>query len=78
MINFNDTGLSFTWFEQRAENSIWLSKTVQNILELQYKQYWQGNMEISSKCSNYKIYKTDHKLETYLTVLAPRQIQTAL
>ena len=72
---FDDTGLSYIWFEHNAENSSWLSKTVQNILESQYKQAWQDSLEQSSKCSNYKIYKTEHKFEKYLTLLPPRLLQ---
>ena len=58
---FDDTGLSYIWFEQKADNGIWLSNTVQNILESQFKQKWQSNIETSLKCSNYKTYKTEHK-----------------
>ena len=72
---FDDTGLSYIWFEHNAENSSWLSKTVQNILESQYKQAWQDSLEQSSKCSNYKIYKTKHKFEKYLILLPPRLLQ---
>ena len=72
---FDDTGLCYIWFEQKADNSIRLSNTVQNILESQFKQTWQSNIETSSKCSNYKIYKTEHKFEPYLTILPPRQMQ---
>ena len=61
---FDDTGLSYIWFEHDAENSSKLSKSVQNIIESQYKQAWQDSLEQSSKCSNYKIYKTEHKFET--------------
>ena len=69
------TGLSYIWFEHNAENSSWLSKTVQNILESQSKQAWQNSLEQSSKCSNYKMYKTEHKFEKYLTLFPPRLLQ---
>ena len=73
---FDKTGLSYIWFEHNAEINSWLSKTVQNILESQYKKVWQDSLEQSSKCSNYKIYKNEHKLENkYLTLLPPRLLQ---
>ena len=67
----DSVGLTYVWHEQSTFdiNSDWLSKTVREILEAQFKQQWHGYVQESSKCFNYRMYKSEHKFENYLTFL---------
>lgn len=62
-------GLSYLWNGQYVVNGIWLSKYVQYILESQFKQQWISSIQDSSKCLNYRIFKSEHKFENYLIFL---------
>ena len=46
-----------------------LLNKMEKSLQDQYLQLWHSNIFNSSKCTNYRIYKTDHKYEHYLDVL---------
>ena len=59
-------------------NYIWITKTVSNInclcfsrevkghLEMQFVQKWNSDVQASPKCINYRIFKTEFKIETYI------------
>ena len=70
-------GLTYIWDDQGADaiNVNWLSKYVRDILEAQFKQQWHSGIHESSKCFNYRMYKTEHKFENYLTLLPPKLMQ---
>ena len=51
---------------QNPINNVWLTKTVQFTLEDQYKQTWSSEVHTTSKCLNYRMFKTVHKFENYL------------
>lgn len=72
----DSTGLSYIWLEQNTENSFWLSQTVKITLESQFKQEWQTSIDTSSKCINYRLFKTEHKFENYLLNLPPKLMKT--
>ena len=61
-----EVGMSNIWIYQHPQNSSWLSKTVLLKLQDQYKQSWSASINDSSKCLNYRIFKTEHKFENYL------------
>ena len=52
--------------EKNLENRIWLANTVLQTSQDQYKQLWSASVNESSKCVNYRIFKTEHKFENYL------------
>jgi len=39
-------------------------------LQNQFRQQWKSDIEESSKCLNYKIFKTEHWFEKYLVTLS--------
>ena len=58
------------WFK------IMLLNLIDTSLKTQFEQTWQSNVNDSSKCTNYRMYKTKHCLETYFDVLSPHFVQT--
>ena len=62
----DDLGMSYIWISQTPQNSEWLANTVLQMGQGQYKQLWSASVHESSKCVNYKIFKTEHKFENYL------------
>ena len=62
----DEVGMSNIWTYQHPKNSIWLSKTVYQKLQDQYRQSWLAALNESPKCLNYRIIKTEHKFENYL------------
>ena len=73
----DSVGLSYVWNQQELldNSSNWLSKTVREILELQFKQQWHSSIQESSKCLNYRMYKSEHKFENYLKNLPAKLMQ---
>lgn len=69
---FDSVGMSYIWFEQNGENSNWLTANIQSILEAQFKQDWFSSILNSSKCTNYRLFKSEHKFENYLIRLPPK------
>ena len=62
----DDLGRSYIWISQNPQNSEWLANTVLQKSQDQYKQLWSVSVHESSKCVNYRIFKTEHKFENYL------------
>lgn len=58
--------MSNIWLNQNPQNCDWLSKTVFQKNQDQFKQTWSALLNESSKCTNYRIFKTEHKFENYL------------
>lgn len=66
-----NVGLNYIWIDNYVNNVDWLCKQVKERLECQFIQNWQTNVFDSSKCINYRIFKTDFMLEKYITKLQP-------
>lgn len=62
----DEVGMSYIWISQDPQNSKWLANTVLQKCQDQYKQSWFASLNESSKCINYRIFKTEHKFESYL------------
>ncbi|KAL4219068.1 hypothetical protein ACF0H5_021651 [Mactra antiquata] len=73
----DECGLSYVWLNQNfhGTKSSFLHE-VENSLKNQYIQSWQAEINTSQKCLNYKIFKTEHKLEHYFDILPLTYIQT--
>ena len=65
----NECGMSEHWLSQNVSQSAPLSFLVKTRLCDQYKQTWNDEIFISPKCINYRIFKTQHGLEKYFSVL---------
>ena len=57
------------WNEQFIPNNICLSKKVKTLEKETFAAEWKLNVFNSSKCINYRIFKTDFCLEKYFTIL---------
>ena len=70
----NDCGLNYVWQFQHFMkfDKNWLNTTVKNILNDQFKQAWNSDLENSPKAFSYRIFKTEHCFETYLDQLNER------
>ena len=68
----DNLGMSYIWTSQNPQNSEWLANTVLQKSQDQYVQSWFASVNESSKCVNYRIYKTEHKFENYLITLPPK------
>ena len=65
----SDCGMYDTWLSQSFPTLQWLKAAIKLRLTDQYKQEWHASLQDSSKCLNYRIFKSDFKLENYLCVL---------
>ena len=66
----DNAGLSYVWSIQgQGINSLWLKRTIKQNVKDQFVQEWQNSVFNSSKCSNYRIFKTEFKFENYLVDL---------
>ena len=73
----DECGLSYVWFNQYFDGGKnILVKLVENSFKSQYLQTWSSSVNESGKCYNYKIYKTEHKLENFYCSLPDVHIQT--
>lgn len=63
------TGNTYIWENQHAINLKHVHKMVKRSLLDQFLQNWSAQLDISSKGTNYRIFKVDIKLEPYLTIL---------
>ena len=72
----DELGLSYIWINNDFPSIVWIKNKVSRSLKDSFMQSWQANIEASSKCLNYKLFKSEHKFENYLTKLPPtlRQI----
>ena len=63
---FDNLGLSNVWSSQSYRNANWLLKLTKQRINDQAMQEWQASVNASTKCSNYRIYKTELEFEQYL------------
>ena len=69
----NECGMSFIWMTQANNvNTNWLKLTLSQNLKDQFCQQWQDQVNNSSKCLNYHIFKTTINFENYLITLPKR------
>ena len=73
----DNLGCSEYWHTQTVPNCNVFKCKVKTILKDQYLQSWNSNVFQSSKCINYRMYKSDYKLEPYMLCL-PRNLSIAL
>jgi hypothetical protein len=73
----NSTGNAVIWLQQKMLNLKNIDKIVKRTLCDQFLQKWSGQLTISSKGLNYRLFKTDLKLEPYLTTL-PKNLRLDL
>ena len=60
----DDSGFSYIWIDQFYLGSKnMLLNLIDTSLKTQFEQTWQSNVNDSSKCTNYRMYKTEHCLE---------------
>ena len=64
--------MSYIWTSQNPQNSEWHANTVLQKSQDQYVKSWFASVNESSKCVNYRMYKTEHKFENYLITLPPK------
>lgn len=65
-------GLHYVWIDNHVYNIKSLCNEVKNRLECQFIQVWNSDVYNSSKCINYRIFKTEFNLEKYITELSPK------
>ncbi|MEW8546520.1 MAG: reverse transcriptase family protein [Candidatus Thiodiazotropha sp.] len=65
-----NVGLNFVWLNNIDTVDInWICREVRFRLECQFVQKWKSDVFDSSKCFNYRIFKTDFLFEKYITEL---------
>ena len=67
----DNNGFSFVWIFQKVNSNTGFKHTLLQRLNDQFRQNWSSDINTSSACSNYRIFKTVHKLENYLIELPP-------
>jgi hypothetical protein len=65
----NNCGISNIWLNQNSCSSVWLSSSVEQKLKDQFFQEWSENMNSTSKGLCYRIFKTELKIEKYISIL---------
>ena len=65
----NTCGLGYTWQEQYTHGDAWLKEVLKQNIADQFAQTWSTDVNNSSKCSTYKMYKTDLEFENYFYIL---------
>jgi len=63
----DNCGLSNVWVRPEQFDSEWILKSVEQRLSDIELQEWYGEVERNSLCTNYKLFKTEFKQESYLT-----------
>ena len=72
----NESGLGYVFRDQCSYGDDWLKEVIKQNIKDQYKQKWVSDINNSSKCSTYRLFKKSVELEKYLTVLSyPKYIQ---
>lgn len=69
-------GLNYIWLDNYVQNVEWLCKEVKYRLQCQFVQKWNSDVFNSSKCINYRIFKTNFVLEKYLIELSVKSYIT--
>ena len=67
-----DVGLNYIWLNNAVTDADWLCMEVQKRLQMQYIQEWNAVVQNTSKCINYRIFKTEFKMEFYINELQPK------
>ena len=62
-----DVDLNYIWLSNVVTNINWLCMEVQNRLQMQYIQEWNSVVHNSPKCINYRTFKTEFKMEFYIS-----------
>ena len=65
----NNCGMSNIWLNQNGCSSVWLSSSVEQKLKDQFFQEWSEYMNSTSKGLCYRIFKTELKIEKYISIL---------
>ena len=66
-----DLGMPNIWHEHKSITMSWLKRAVKFRLTDSFRQIWQGRLNESNQCINYRIFKTSLNLERYLLRLTP-------
>jgi hypothetical protein len=64
----NSRGKSNIWLDQNSYSTVWLSSSVEQKLKDQFFQEWSENMNSTSKGLCYWIFKTELKIEKYISI----------
>ncbi len=67
----DELGMSENWLLQSVNHPLLFKHRIKTVLHDQYLQKWKANIFNSTKCLNYRIYKSDFEFEKYLTMLPP-------
>ena len=62
-----EVGLNYAWLNNDVRNIHTFCKMVTTRLQCQFVQNWNGDFLNSSKCLNYRLFKTTFSLENYIT-----------
>ncbi len=66
----NECGLSYAWLNQHINCDIDVFKNdIKNSIQDQFLQTWSRELFNSSKCINYRMFKSELQLENYFTLL---------
>ena len=65
----NNCGMSNIWLNQNSCSSVWLSSSVEQKLKDHFFQEWSEYMNSTSKGLCYRIFKTELKIEKYISIL---------
>ena len=65
-----ECGLGHIWEQQYFDGSReYLLALVENALKETFTQKWKNDLNVSAKCVNYRLFKTQHEYESYLNIL---------
>ena len=68
----NELGIGYIWLNQcDSINYTWLKNIVTQTLSDQRKQEWNSDVNSSSSCINYRLFKNELCYEKYLNILSP-------
>ena len=67
-----DVSLNYIRLSNVVTNINWLCREVQNRLQTQYIQEWNSVVHNSPKCINCRTFKTEFKIEFYISELQPK------
>ena len=61
--------MSNIWLDQNSYSTVWLSSSDEQKLKDQFFQEWSETMNSTSKALCYRIFKTELKIEKYISIL---------
>ena len=65
----NHCGVGFVFQEQFTHGDNWLREIVKQNVRDQYEQTWNSEVNNSSKCISYRLFKSSFQLEKYFSIL---------